>query len=291
MTASIGVALLTETPPSLLQIIAEARTGLRSSKAQGKNRTSFGPDVAALDEAQAKDALRVICRDGDLRVIWEPLVRLSDETVMGHELLVRGPVGEFERPGELFRAATEQGLLTLLDMRCLRACVMAAAARPATGDLHINLLPSTLLDVPVSTILRVLEELPTGVRACIEVNEQQFVSHPSYLLESIRALREAGIRIAIDDVGSGRGTLDSVLVLQPDVVKIDVSLVRGASDDPARSVQLGRLARLCQSLDIEMVAEGVETAADRDFVRALGIGTGQGYFWAGEQIGSASESR
>ena len=71
-----------------------------------------------------------------------------------------------------------------------------------------------------------------------------------------------------------------MLVLQPDIVKIDVSLVRGASDDPSRSVQLGRLVRLCQSLDIEMVAEGVETIADRDFVRALGVDSGQGFFWS-----------
>ena len=166
-------------------------------------------------------------------------------------------------------------------MRCLRACVAAVKAKDPAGDLHINLLPSTLLDVPASTIVSVLQEIanPRGRRVCIEVNEQQFVSHPSYLQEAIRALREAGIRIAIDDVGSGRGTLDSVLVLQPDVVKIDVSLVRGASEDPVRSVQLGRLVRLCQSLDIEMVAEGVESVADRDFVRALGVGTAQGFLW------------
>ena len=101
----------------------------------------------------------------------------------------------------------------------------------------------------------------------LEVNEQQFVSHPSYLADAIAELRDVGVRIATDDVGSGRGTLDSVLVLKPDVVTIDVSLVRGTFEDVKRSQLLGRLVRLCHSLDIEHA---------------------QGYFWPHDQPRSAA---
>jgi diguanylate cyclase (GGDEF)-like protein len=288
LTASLGLSLRGPESSSLLQAVAEARTGLKAAKREGGNRTVFAPGLEDAEGAvgPAADFLREVCCESKLTVVWEPLVRLSDETVIGHELLIRGPEGELEAPSDLFRAATEQGLLTQLDIRCLRACVAAAGRSDATGHLHFNLLPSTLLDVPATQVLRELESLPTRFRPCIEVNEQQFLGHPKYLLEPVDALRSAGLRIAIDDVGSGRGTLDTVFLLQPDIVKIDLSLVRGAAASEERRDRLARLVKLCRGLTISMVAEGVESAADRDLVRGLGIETGQGFLWPARRAAS-----
>lgn len=280
VTASIGVTEVTERSASLSQVLAWARTGLNQSKTSGKNRSTLALTTApAAPPADAEAALRAALDGSGLNVHWEPLVRLSDGAVMGHELLVRGPAGPYEAPGELFRLATENEMLTALDLACVRACVVAAARAEVGGDLHLNLLPSTLLNVPVDAILRELDRARVGHRVCLEINEQQFISHPSYLKEVVGALRAAGLRIAVDDVGTGHGTLDSVLVLHPDVVKIDLTLVQGVSEDVEKERQLERLVQVCRSLGIEMIAEGIETAADRDHLAGMGIQLGQGYLW------------
>jgi diguanylate cyclase (GGDEF)-like protein len=281
VTASFGGAEVSERHGTVIQLLAQARGALRESKQAGKNRASLaGGDPARAPLSGRDDALQRACRGEGLRVHWEPVVRLSDETVVGHELLVRGPAGELEAPQELFRLATASDLLTTLDVQCLRACVAAAAAATERGgDVHFNVLPSTLLNVPVDAITRELLPLGTRYRVCLEINEQQLLGHPSHLVDIVRALRDAGVRIAVDDVGSGLGTLDSVFVLQPDVVKIDLSLVRGVSTDAGKGRQLRRLVQVCKSLGIEMIAEGVETAADRDLLRALEISHAQGYLW------------
>ncbi len=282
VTASAGVAMVPEHPCSLMQVLAEARIALRASKVAGKNRSSVAGHITLTSGPATADAFIARLKQRDtLRVHWEPLVRLADGVTTGHELLIRGPAGEFESPDEIFRTATERGVLTQVDMLCLRACIRSAAERREGGQLHLNLLPSTLVDLPVSAILRELEALPAGYETCIEVNEQQFLSHPAYLLEPVSALRQAGLRIAMDDVGSGHGTLDSVLVLQPDIVKLDMSLVRGASSSPERGERLTRLVRLCHALAIQMVAEGVESPAERKFLERLGVQWAQGFLWPG----------
>lgn len=280
VTASIGVTEITDRSGSVIQVLARARAGLQRGKKQGKNAAAL--EAAHGDQPRQRrgeDLLEAILGGEGLRVHWEPIVELADGTVVGHELLVRGPAGDFEAPGEIFRLATESNLLTTVDVQCLRACAREAVAARRGGNLHLNLLPSTLLNVPVDSILRELAGVLEHYRVCIEINEQQFISHPTYLKDVVAALREGGLMVAVDDVGSGHGTLDSVFVLQPDVVKVDLSLVRGVASDPEKSLQLERLVRVCSSFSIEMIAEGVENARDRDLLRELGLRLGQGFLY------------
>jgi len=94
------------------------------------------------------------------------------------------------------------------------------------------------------------------------------------------ALKEAGILIAIDDVGAGRGTLDSVILFEPDYVKIDRGLVEGAATDPRRAQLLRRVVRLVESLESQIIAEGVESQDDLRFLRSLDVPYAQGFLWS-----------
>jgi EAL domain-containing protein (putative c-di-GMP-specific phosphodiesterase class I) len=107
------------------------------------------------------------------------------------------------------------------------------------------------------------------------------VGDPANLQPRLDAIRRAtGVRIAIDDVGFGRSSLEALLVLEPDVVKIDRRYVSGVGQDPVRRRHLARLLRVASSLGAEVVAEGVEDAADRAALVELGVPLAQGYLWS-----------
>ena len=93
------------------------------------------------------------------------------------------------------------------------------------------------------------------------------------------ALRSRGIDVALDDVGFGHSSLEALIVLEPDIVKIDRRFVHGVSKDAGRARDLRRLAGVLQGLGAEVIAEGVESQADIDALMSIGIEFGQGYFW------------
>jgi EAL domain-containing protein (putative c-di-GMP-specific phosphodiesterase class I) len=136
-----------------------------------------------------------------------------------------------------------------------------------------------LLDLPVDELVRLFDDRG-GAPLCLELSEEQFVGDPRALLERIAALRSSGVRLAIDDVGKGRGTLDSVMLLEPDVVKIDKELISGAYRDIRKERLLRRLVTLCNALRCEVVGEGVEQPNDLSLLRELDVPYAQGFLWS-----------
>jgi len=120
--------------------------------------------------------------------------------------------------------------------------------------------------------------LPQGT-FCLEISEQQIIGDPSYLIEPVRALRAAGLLIAIDDVGFGSSCLESLVLLEPDVLKIDKRCVIGIARHPERAAHLRRYLGIARTLAAEIVAEGVETADDLAVLRDLGVELAQGFYW------------
>ena len=116
-------------------------------------------------------------------------------------------------------------------------------------------------------------------RYVIEVSEQQFVGDPGALLPAVASLRRSGIRIAIDDVGFGRTSLETLVLLEPEVIKIDQSYLKDTPTDPIARQRLGRLVRWMRTLGAVLIAEGVETQAHLDILRDLGVPYAQGYWW------------
>jgi diguanylate cyclase (GGDEF)-like protein len=282
LTASIATMLLTSDMPSVDQLLARAHMLLSRAKSEGKNRVVFESsdfdDTARRLRAQT-DMCTHLAGGRHIVTVKQPIFRLADESPIGYEFLSRYVNEETELPENFFRLCSERNILTLVDHACLRNAVQAAMELPPYARFHLNIYPTTLLAIPVEHILELFPRPLPPQTFCLELSEQQLIGDPSYLIPAVQALRAAGILIAIDDVGFGSSCLESLVLLQPDILKIDKRCVIGIDSDPARLDQLRRYIGIAHTLDCEVVAEGIETAAELEIVRALGIEYGQGYFW------------
>ncbi len=282
VTASIATMLLTPDMPALDEVLSRAHLLLSRAKNEGKNRVTFESgdmdDTARRLRAET-DMCSNLTRGRNIVTVKQPIYRLEDESPIGYELLSRYSNGTFEMPENFFRMCSERNVLTLVDHACLRAAVNTAMALPPYARFHLNIFPTTLLSVPTEHLL---ELFPTPIPPetfCLEISEQQIIGDPSYLVAAVDELRAAGVMIAVDDVGFGSSCLESLVLLAPDIMKIDKRVVIGIDRDASRVVQLRRYVHIAASLGCAVVAEGIETARELDVVRGLGIEYGQGYLW------------
>jgi EAL domain-containing protein (putative c-di-GMP-specific phosphodiesterase class I) len=111
------------------------------------------------------------------------------------------------------------------------------------------------------------------------VSEQQFIGDPACLRSPVQALHRAGVQVAIDDVGFGRSSLETLILLEPDVVKVDKRIVKGAARDRSKEQMLRRLVKVVGAMGGGLVAEGIENREDLDLLREIGVQRGQGFLW------------
>lgn len=282
LTASIAALLMTTDMPAVDQLLSRAHMLLSRAKSEGKNRVVFQSsdfdDTARRLRAQA-DMCANLAQGRHVLTLKQPIFRLDDESPVGWEFLSRYSNGTFELPENFFRLCTEKNVLTLVDHACLRAAVNAAMDLPPYARFHLNIFPTTLISVPHEHLLDLFPKPMPADTFCLEISEQQIIGDPSYLLPAVRALRAAGVLIAIDDVGFGSSCLESLVVLEPEIMKIDKRCVIGIDRDPSRIAHLRRYVGIGRTLGCTIVAEGIETAGELEVVRSLGIEYGQGYFW------------
>ena len=283
MTASLGVAALPYETTSVEELLTMTRHALKMSKDSGKNRVSESvvPQIKnGLGVINEGDNIVDVLREGDcFRAAKHPIVRLEDEHRVGYELLVRGPVGPFAMPYDFFRVAIENNILTRVDLLCLKTVVSAAQELERGSRFDVNLFPSTIIDTPIERLISMFPIEKGLGQFCVEISEQQFIGDPSYLKEHTAALQKAGVLVAIDDVGFGRSSLESLILLEPDVVKVDIKYVAGISADLQKQRLLRRLIGVVDALGAELIAEGVETREDLEVVKSMGVKYAQGYFW------------
>jgi EAL domain-containing protein (putative c-di-GMP-specific phosphodiesterase class I) len=284
VTASLGVLALPYEFCSIEEVLSLARLAVRESKLHGKNRVSSG-EKHKVKESPDREALAELTerlRKGEcFRAVSMPLLKLDDETVIGYEILSRGPAGAFEMPDDLFRVSCEHNLLTIVDLRCLKTC-LTACVEPKfdqNARFHVNLFPSTIIDTPIDRLLTLFPSTRKDGNFCIEISEQQFIGDPAYLRDHIAALKENGILVAIDDVGFGRSSLESLIILEPDIVKIDRKYVSGIADEPAKARLLKRLVKVVNALGAELIAEGIERREELELLLEVGVTLGQGWYW------------
>lgn len=287
VTASLGVLTLPYEFCSIEEVLSLGRLAVRESKLLGKNRVSSGekhrrPDVEESQDKQALHELTEKLRRGEcFRAVSMPILRLNDEKLVGYEILSRGPAGAFEMPDDLFRVSVEYNLLTIVDLRCLKTC-LAASINPRfdhTARFHVNLFPSTIIDTPIDRLMTLFPQTRKPGGFCIEISEQQFIGDPAYLRDHVNALRERGIMVAIDDVGFGRSSLESLIILEPDIVKIDRKYVSGIADEPTKARLLKRLVKVVNALGSELIAEGIERRDELELLIEMGVEYGQGWYW------------
>jgi diguanylate cyclase (GGDEF)-like protein len=280
ITASLGVVAAPLDLSSVEEILVETQHALKYSKGAGKNRVSQPAAATARAIDLVSDGVVAeLRRVESFRAVRQAIVSTATEIVVGYEMLVRGPAGAFEMPRDLFRFALEKNLLTTVDLTCLEVCIAAGRAVAEVGDVHLNLFPSTLLDVPAEQLLERLRALEAPGRVCIEISEQQLIGEPAQLREAVRALREEGVRIAIDDVGFGRSSLEALILLEPDVVKIDPKFGQGVAHSESKQRALIKLVDIASALGCTLIAEGMQSRVDLEFVRSAGVELAQGFLW------------
>ncbi len=279
LTSSLGLERVPTNVVSVEEVLAKCQQSLQRSKKAGKNRVSARGARNVLRGPSLRGIVDELLRPSSFRAVKHAILSLPDEKVVGWEFLSRGPSGSFEMPGDFFRLALERNVLTLVDLHCLRACVEAARELPEATRCHVNLFPSTLLDTPEEQLVELFPCEPSGPRYCVEVSEQQFIGDPACLRGPVDALKSAGIQVAIDDVGFGRSSLESLILLEPDLVKLDQQVVRGAAQDPGKERSLRRLVDVVSATKSGIVAEGIESREDLELLRAVGVPHGQGFLW------------
>jgi diguanylate cyclase (GGDEF)-like protein len=268
--AASASALAIESPaPPLEDTLGRARAALAAGRRRRPaRRRGVAPEL---------ESLEALCRGVGLESVAQPILRLCDGQLVGYELLARSRQPGLEQPDEFFGLAAREARLVPLDRACFDQALRASRGLPRELVAHINLYPATLLEVPPERLLNALDG--AGPRLLVELSEQQILGDPSYLRPAIRALRAAGLELGIDDVGFGRSCLESLVLLEPEWIKLDRRMVHGLAQDPGQRRALARLLALSEALGARVVAEGIETRADLAVLLDHGVERGQGFLW------------
>jgi len=223
---------------------------------------------------------------GALSVRFQAVYELGENGTKRHYLegLIRGPLGtSVETPDILFAYARKKNREAELDRACIAAVLKAARGLPEDVRLGVNVHASTLaMDPEFLTFLSdAASETGTAVdRLVVEIVEHAPPWDVSAFREALDALRHIGAAIALDDVGLGHSNFMMILECRPNYMKIDRYFVHGASNDFYRQVVLSCVAQLARPFSARVVAEGVETEADLEAVRAAGIDLVQGHLFS-----------
>ncbi len=227
------------------------------------------------------------CRQGlfdrPLAMAFQPIVDIAARSVFAYEALVRGPAGE--SAASILRSVGKAELYAF-DQACRVTAIETAASLGLGGmasDLSINFLPNAVYE-PRACIRTTLQaaarsRFPTG-KLIFEINEGELLAAPDHLANIVAEYAAMGFRTAIDDFGSGYSNLNLLAKFRPDLVKLDMELIRGIDTDRGRRSIVGHCAAMCREMAITIVAEGVETRDESAALADLGITLMQGYVFA-----------
>ena len=211
---------------------------------------------------------------------YQPIVDVQRRTIYAHEALVRGPSGE---SAASVLAQVNDNNRYRFDQACRVKAIKGASALGMTENLSINFLPNAIYkpELCIRTTLAAANAHGFPLeRIIFEVTEGERVEDGPWFAEILREYQRCGFKTAIDDFGAGYAGLSLLADFQPDLIKLDMGLVRSLDTDKARRSIVGHLVRMCAEMHIQVIAEGVETTGERDALRDAGISLMQGYLFA-----------
>jgi EAL domain-containing protein (putative c-di-GMP-specific phosphodiesterase class I) len=217
-----------------------------------------------------------VLRSGELEMAYQPIVTLEAGTPVGVEALARFSEDIGQPPNAWFSEAATIGLGVDLELLALER---ALDRQPEIGTelfLAVNLGPEALASPRLPGVLAGFE----ASRIVLELTEHAQVQDYDALIVALARLRDAGARIAVDDAGAGYSSLQHILRISPDVIKLDITLTRDVDSDPVRCALAASLVSFSRHSSAVLVAEGVETRDEAQTLRDLGIGLGQGFLFA-----------
>ena len=245
------------------------------SFATQSNRALNQASAKHADLATARERIGAMLDGQAVTMFHQPIHRLSDGKPVGVECLARFPDLTKRGPQAWFDDAMKTGLGEELELTAVRCALESIETIPEGIFAGINASPATIL----SGRLREAVEQVEGAAIVIEITDHADLAADPAFHREIETLRGFA-RIAIDDMGSGLADLEALGMLKPDILKLNMALTRGAGHDPAHRAIVGAFAQFAADTGAILVAEGIESAAEAEMMRELGVAYGQGYHFA-----------
>jgi len=250
----------------------------------------------ALDEAQADSlaerqragqrhlvALQDVLASRQIRAVYQPVIDIFNRRVVGWEALSRPAGGPFDNIEQVFKAAYESQSLWPLERLCRERAMEGLPGLNDSELLFLNVEPDSIYDPQFRSerTLKLLRQASlTPERVVLEMTEHSAVKDFTAFRQTLTYFRSLGFRLAIDDMGSGYSGLVSVAEIQPEFVKIDMSLIRELHSRPLKRELVDTINRFSRKAGIHVIAEGIETVEELDALREIGVSMAQGYLFA-----------
>lgn len=235
-----------------------------------------------LESIRLSAQFRTILHQGEIRVLYQPIYDFKSGSVMAWEALARGPRGsELESPAMLFDFAEQFGQLFLLEQTCRSRAVENVGLLAPGQRLFLNIHPRTVVDqafAPGKTLELLQRHGLQPDNIVFEITERHSIKDFTLFHKTLDHYRAQGFRIAVDDAGTGYSGLSTIATLQPDFIKVDMSLVRDLDKDPVRRALMETMVTLADRIGSEIIAEGIESKGEAQALIETGVHYGQGYF-------------
>ncbi|MCE5315092.1 MAG: EAL domain-containing protein [Armatimonadota bacterium] len=288
-TASMGISIFPADGSDVETLVKNADTAMYRAKAQGRNNFQLYTqvlDAAALERITVETNLRRALERDEFRVYYQPLVDIRTGSIKGVEALLRWQSADFGlvQPSDFIPLAEETGLIVPISEWVLHeACAQNKAwqdAGLARLDVAVNISPSQLQHHDlVAAVKHALDE--SGLDPSyldLELTESTLMAEPDLAEQMLSKLKSMGIRISIDDFGTGYSSLSYLKRFTVDTVKIDRSFIREITTNPDDAAIARAVIAIARALKLRVVAEGVETLEQLEFLRTLQCDEMQGYF-------------
>jgi len=284
-STSIGIAIGDARYRLSDELLRDADTAMYRAKNQGRGRFEMFDESlqqVAGDVLQLEVELRTALQLDQFEPHYQPILRLSDDAVVGYEALIRWnhPTRGVLGPGHFIKVAEDNGSMQAIDWRMFElACAGAARSLGDDTYLAINVSPRHFRRAEFAAdVLDLLRR--TGLpprRLLLEITEGSLIEHPEPVRETLERLREHGIGAALDDFGTGYSSLSYLHTLPLRTLKVDRAFVAALGQQGNTASVVASVLALARTLGMNAIAEGIETQAQRDALVALGCEYGQGY--------------
>jgi EAL domain-containing protein (putative c-di-GMP-specific phosphodiesterase class I)/ActR/RegA family two-component response regulator len=227
-------------------------------------------------ELQARTSLITAAMEGDGRsIVYQPIVELEDHSVVGMEALSRFNDTESDwTVDRWFAVAAEIGLGAELELACARTALSDLDMIPLDRFISVNLSHRAAESEGLLELLDAVE----ADRVVVELTEHEAIEDYDRLMAAVARVRDRGTRVAIDDAGAGFASLRHILRIEPDIIKLDISLTRDVDAHRPQRALAAALVSFADELGMSVIAEGVERQEEQDTLIELGVRLGQGYF-------------
>jgi diguanylate cyclase (GGDEF)-like protein/PAS domain S-box-containing protein len=282
LSASVGLTLGNDMTPD--DLLRQAQSALTQAKGDGSGRIAVYEGALShgdIDQLQLETDLRHAIDDNQLRLFYQPIVHLADETLLGYEALVRWqhPSRGLLPPGAFLPAAENNRLTSKLGAWVLRQACHDAAAWPDGVRVHVNISARHLAEEGFSELVAsALEESGLAPdRLELEITESTALFAAEATLHSVSMVTERGVTLALDDFGTGYSAITALHRLPIHTVKIDRSFVADVVTEPATAALVQGLLQLGRGMGLQVIAEGIEDLDQADWLRKHGCAMAQGY--------------